>query len=175
MDPWLTAAIMIAGLVLIIIAFIGSVLPGLPGTPLGLVSFFLFPITGLFHYKGWWLTLLVLLIIMVVIVSILDYVFPVIMTKYFGGTKYAQWGGTLGILAGIFITSPLGPLAIIVGPFVGAFAGEILAGKSLEHSLKAASGSLLGFLAGTFGKICVCTVELIFYLAICTRVISHLI
>ncbi|TSA26144.1 MAG: DUF456 domain-containing protein [Bacteroidetes bacterium] len=42
---------------------------------------------------------------------------------------------------------------IIVGPFLGALVGEILAGKQSGEAFKAAFGSFLGFLAGSFMKL----------------------
>lgn len=48
------------------------------------------------------------------------------------------------MIAGLFF----GPWGIILGPFVGAVLGEMLAGKKTKHALKAGFGSFVGFLLG---------------------------
>jgi uncharacterized protein YqgC (DUF456 family) len=70
----------------------------------------------------------------------------------FGGTKYGAWGCTLGFLAAFWI----GPWGVVIGPFVGAFVGELIGGQDSHKSLKAALGSFVGFLLGSFLKIVVC-------------------
>ena len=60
----------------------------------------------------------------------------------------------IGLIAGFW----LGPFGIIIGPFVGAFVGELIASNNSEHALKAAWGSFVGFLFGTLLKLVVCLV-----------------
>jgi len=74
------------------------------------------------------------------VVSILDYVVPIWGTKRFGGSKYGTRGATIGLIIGIF----LGPAGIIIGPFAGAFVGELLFKDDMKYALKAGFGSLLG-------------------------------
>jgi hypothetical protein len=97
--------------------------------------------------------------VIMVVVSILDYLVPIYGTKKFGGSKRGVWGSTIGLIVGIFILpilgiviGPFGLLGIILGPFVGAYLGEMTAGKDSESALRAAFGSFIGFLAGTFMK-----------------------
>ena len=87
------------------------------------------------------------------VITVLDYIVPALGTKKFGGTKKGMWGSTLGLLAGMFIISfgPLGLGGILVGPFIGAYIGELIAHN--PHPWKAAFGSFIGFLAGTLLKI----------------------
>lgn len=87
-----------------------------------------------------------------VITLVLDYVIPIWGTKKFGGTKYGAWGCTLGFIAAFW----LGPFGVIIGPFVGALIGELIAGQDSKKSLKAAMGSFVGFLLGSFMKLVVC-------------------
>jgi uncharacterized protein YqgC (DUF456 family) len=166
--------ILILGLILIIIAYIGSVLPGLPGPPLAMVSIFLLPICNLYTYNWFEIIIIVILSLIVIASIILDYTLPSLMTKNFGGSKYATWGSNLAIIACIFISTPLGPFAIIVGPFLGAFIGEIYAKKTWKEALKSSTGTLVGFLAGTFGKLIVCTFITIYYIILCVMIIPTL-
>ena len=86
-------------------------MPGLPGTPLSylgiLILIFLpnFPIN---------LTYLVVMGVIAVIITILDYVIPIIGTKKFGGTKAGVRGSTIGLIVSIFVLPILG---ITIGPF----------------------------------------------------------
>ena len=73
-----------------------SVLPPLPGPILSYIAvlishFFIDKV----QFSTWGL---VLWAIVVVIVTILDYVLPVIATKKFGGTKWGVWGGMIGMV-----------------------------------------------------------------------------
>ena len=86
-------------------------------------------------------------------VTLLDYMIPAMGTKKFGGSKYGSWGCLIGTFAGFFVLPPFG---IIIMPFVGALAGELLGGSQPNVAVKAAFGSLLGFLGGVLCKAVVC-------------------
>lgn len=142
--------LIIIGITLLIIGFIGSVAPVLPGPPIAFVSLLLLQFTS----KQPFTTLfLILMAAIVVIVTILDYVIPTIGTKKFGGSSYGAWGCIIGTLAGLFMFPPLG---IIIMPFVGAFIGEMIYDNNIQKAVRAAFGSFLGFLGGTLMKLIVC-------------------
>jgi uncharacterized protein YqgC (DUF456 family) len=85
--------------------------------------------------------------VIAVVVYILDYIIPALGTKKFGGSKYGIIGTTVGLLVGLIF---LGPLGIIIGPFIGAFIGELIHdNENSNRALKAAFGSLIGFLFST--------------------------
>jgi uncharacterized protein len=96
----------------------------------------------------------------VILTLVLDYFIPAWGTKKFGGTKYGIWGCTLGFLAAFW----LGPWGVIIGPFVGAFIGEWLARQNSAHAFKAAIGSFVGFLMGSFVKVLACFLMLYYIL-----------
>ena len=58
----------------------------------------------------------------------------------------------LSILAGLFFV----PVGILLGPFLGAFLGELFARKPVGAALKGGFGAFLGFLSGVFLKILAC-------------------
>ncbi|UYW01314.1 DUF456 domain-containing protein [Flavobacterium agricola] len=134
-------------LVLMLAGIAGSLLPALPGPPLswlGILVFYSIPEVP-FNYYVVFISLFLTLVI-----TVLDYTIPAQGTKRFGGSKHGIWGTNIGLVVGIFAPIPFG---FIIGPFVGALLGELLFDKKgITHSLKAASGSFLGFLASTFMK-----------------------
>ncbi|MFZ9057546.1 MAG: DUF456 domain-containing protein, partial [Flavobacteriaceae bacterium] len=91
-------------------------------------------------------------------VFVLDYLIPILGTKKFGGTKKGMLGATLGVLVGLLF---LGPFGLIIGPFAGAYLGELLhRPDNKKRAIRAAFGSIIGFLTGVFLKF---TVALIYF------------
>ena len=126
-----------------IIGIAGSILPGLPGTPVSWVGLLLLYIWG---PEDMALKTLIVWGIVVVLVSVVDYVVPMYFTKLTGGSKYAERGALVGLVAGIILT----PIGMILGSFLGAFFFELYyTRKGSLQALKAAIGSFLGFITGT--------------------------
>ncbi len=132
-----------------IIGIAGSILPGLPGTPVSWIGMLILYIWGSgTNGAGEPMSTQTLIIwgLVVVIVSVIDYIVPMYFTKITGGSKYAERGALIGLVAGIILT----PVGMIAGSFLGAFRAELLyAKKDPTSSLKAAIGSFIGFIAGT--------------------------
>ncbi|MBR5832113.1 MAG: DUF456 domain-containing protein [Bacteroidales bacterium] len=152
-----TATILILiAIFMAVVGFVGAIIPGIPGTPLsfvGLLLLFFIPEVDYSSTFIWTMGLLA------AIITVLDYVIPIYGTKKFGGTKMGVRGSTIGMIVSIIILpllgiviGPFGIGGIILGPFLGAYIGEIMAGNS-ENAFRSAIGSFLGFLAGTFIKI----------------------
>jgi uncharacterized protein YqgC (DUF456 family) len=88
----------------------------------------------------------------------MDYALQVLVTKQFGGSRAASIGSFLGLLTGIFFLPPWG---MILGPFLGAFAGELI--HSRADGAKAfiiALGSILAFIVGSGAKLIVSSLML---------------
>lgn len=157
--------LVLLGFILILVGMIGSFLPVLPGPPiawLGLLALFFTNTVTIPVY------VLVITAIIAIVMFILDYVIPAEGTKRFGGSKAGAIGTTIGLIVGILAPIPLG---ILIGPFVGAFVGEVAFNNSdSKTAARAATGSLLGFLASSFMKFVVCLgfLGLFFF-----KVISH--
>ena len=132
-----------------IIGVAGSILPGLPGTPFSWIGLLILYIWGSgTNAAGGPMQLSTLVVwgVVVAIVSVIDYIVPMYLTKATGGSKYAERGAMIGLIVGIFLT----PIGMILGSFLGAFLAEIYWGKKTgEEALKAAVGSFLGFITGT--------------------------
>ena len=143
------AILIILGVICLITGMLGCILPTLPGPPLAYAGLLLLHFTDKVQYTT--AQLLVWLLI-VVVVQILDYLTPLLGSKYSGGSKWGNWGCVIGTVIGLFFA----PWGLIAGPFLGAVIGELLGDKELSQALKSGFGSLVGFLLGTVLKLTVC-------------------
>lgn len=129
--------------VLLIVGIAGSVLPVLPGPPLSWLGLLMLKfVPSVSHRLSW--TAIVVIGLITLAVAILDNILPIWSTKRIGGNKKVVWGAGIGFIAGFW----LGPLGIILGPFVGALIGGLISGSHLKPALKHASGAFIGFVAG---------------------------
>ena len=140
---------MVLAFLLLVASIIGSVLPVLPGVPLAYAGMLLLHLTDKIHFTT---PQLVIWLIIVVVLQIIDYITPLLGSKYSGGTSFGNRGCIAGTLLGMFFM----PWGVIIGPFIGAVAGEMLGGQDLSHAIRAGVGTLLGFLFGTLMKVVVC-------------------
>ncbi|AOW08473.1 DUF456 domain-containing protein [Flavobacterium gilvum] len=147
--------LLVLGFVCVIVGIFGSFLPVLPGPSISWVGIVLLYLTNAVPTNYW---ILGISLLITVGLTVLDYIIPAKGTKKFGGSSYGIWGTNIGLIVGIFAPIPLG---FIIGPFVGAFVGELIYDyKDHQRALKAATGSLLGFLASSFMKFVVCMMYL---------------
>ena len=129
--------------VLLIAGIAGSVLPVLPGPPLSWLGLLMLKfVPSVSHRLSW--TAIVVIGLITLAVAILDNILPIWSTKRIGGNKKVVWGAGIGFIAGFWI----GPVGIILGPFVGALIGGLISGSHLKPALKHASGAFIGFVAG---------------------------
>lgn len=134
------------GIILMITGILGCVLPIIPGPPLSYIGILLLHFTERYQFSS---QFLLIWAVITVVIYALDFIIPVWGTKKFGGSKHGAWGSMIGLIAGLFFP----PLGIIIGPFLGAVAGELISGKETRYALKSGLGSLVGFLGGTILKL----------------------
>lgn len=143
MSAGMSVILCIVAGVLLLVGFLGTFVPVLPGAPLawaGLLAAYFSEYTDISIFC------LIITAVIAVIVSVVDNIFPVAMTKKFGGSKYATTGATVGLIVGFFT----GPWGIILGPFFGALIGEFINKEGRNEGVfKAAFGAFMGFLLGT--------------------------
>ena len=72
---------------------------------------------------------------------VVDYVLPSVVARRFKCSGWGVFGCFAGTVAGLFFL----PLGLVLGPFLGTVAGELVAGRGVGASLKGGFGSLLGF------------------------------
>ncbi|MDT0605813.1 DUF456 domain-containing protein [Croceitalea rosinachiae] len=140
--------LLVIGFILMLIGILGSFLPVLPGPPISWIGLLLLYLTKAVPDNWWFLGIT---LFFAVLITVMDYIIPAMGTKKFGGSKAGMIGTVIGLLVAIFLPV-LGPLGIIIWPFVGALVGELSNKADQKTALKAAFGSFLGFLTGTFMK-----------------------
>lgn len=150
---------LVLGLLFVLVGILGSFLPVLPGPPLSWLGLLMLYLTKSVP-DNWWV--LGISLFLTLLVTVLDYVVPAMGTKKFGGTKAGMWGTVIGLLVALFVPV-FGPFGIIIWPFIGALVGELLNKANQKTALKAAFGSFLGFLTGTFMKLVLTVGFAIFY------------
>lgn len=148
--------LLVFGFILMLVGILGSFLPVLPGPTVSWVGLLLLHFTSVIP-EDWWFLGITLAIALTVFA--LDYIIPAVGTKKFGGTRAGMLGTTIGLLVALFFPI-LGPLGIIIWPFVGALVGELMNKADKKTATKAAFGSFIGFLTGTFLKFMVTIVFL---------------
>ena len=133
---------------MLLIGFVGGVVPVLPGPIIGYCG-----LLALIPTEKCPSTLvLVTMGLVVAAVTVADYVVPAIGAKKFNCSRWGTFGCFVGTIVGLFFV----PIGILVGPFLGAFLGELIAMKSIAAALKGGFGAFLGFLSGVFLKILAC-------------------
>lgn len=149
----------ILALLFLLTGLVGAILPVLPGPALSFLGLLSLYFTS---YDPFTDKFILIWLLITVAVTTIDQIVPVLGTKRMGGSNYGVWGSIIGLVLGLIFFPPLG---IIVGPFVGAVAGELIYGQNTSVALKSGLGSLLGFLGGTFMKLIFAAVAAYYILA----------
>ena len=137
-----------AGAVCLLVGFVGCVIPVLPGVALAYASLLTLIPTAYALPTG----RLVTAGIIAIVALVLDYVVPTLGAKKFNCSGWGIFGCMAGTVVGLFFI----PFGILLGPFLGAVLGELVAGKEMTVALRGGFGALLGFLFGVVLKLVVC-------------------
>lgn len=135
---------------LMFLGLAGSILPLLPGPPLAYGGLLLY--AYLTDFADVTVTALVIFGVLTAFSLILDALAPVLGAKGYKASTSGMVGAFVGTVVGIFI---LGPIGILLGPVIGAFAGEYFANRDHERALKISWGAFVGFLVGSMAKVVV--------------------
>lgn len=138
---WLLAgALVLAGLA-------GAVLPALPGVPLVFGGLWLAAwIDDYARVSGW--TLGVLGVLTVIALGV-DFAATALGAKKVGASRQAIAGAALGTFVGIFFGLP----GLLLGPFIGAVAGELAARGHVGQAMDVGVATWMGLLFGTLAKL----------------------
>ena len=144
----MTLVLLIVAGVLLLTGFIGCVVPVLPGPLLAYCGLLVLIPTE----KCPSTFVLVTMGLVVAAVTVADSVVPAIGAKKFNCSRWGTFGCFVGTIIGMFFI----PLGILLGPFLGAFCGELIAQKPVGDALKGGFGAFLGFLSGVVLKLLAC-------------------
>jgi len=138
---YLLAALLVLG------GIAGSVLPALPGVPMVFAGLLIAAWADGFARVG--VLTLVLLGLLTLASFAIDFTATALGARRVGATKLAVAGAALGTLAGLFLGIP----GLILGPFVGAVAGELLSHGQVQRATRAGVATWIGLLFGTLAKL----------------------
>ena len=138
---YLLAALLVLG------GIAGAVLPALPGVPMVFAGLLVAAWAGDFTRVG--VVTLVLLGLLTLASFAIDFAATALGAKRVGATKLAVAGAALGTLAGLFLGIP----GLILGPFAGAVAGELLSHGQVQQATRAGVATWVGLLFGTLAKL----------------------
>lgn len=124
-----------------------SVMPALPGIPLVFGGIWMIAAVDHYHHLGvGWLLGIALV---GTVGLILDVLAGALGAKRVGASPRAVCGTLLGTVVGIFFGLP----GLLLGPFLGAVAGELSAGGSISRSTRVGIGTWIGLIFGTIMKL----------------------
>ena len=138
---WLCAA------ALILVGLAGAVLPAIPGVPLVFAGVWLGAWIDDYARVGGWTV--VVIGVLGAIAMAMDLVATALGAKKVGASRQAITGAAVGTFVGVFFGLP----GIVLGPFVGAVVGEVLARGNLEQAMSVGVGTWMGLLFGTLAKL----------------------
>lgn len=144
---WVDVLLWVLVLVLVVAGILGLLLPALPGPPVLFAGLLLAAWIDDFAYVGW--VTLGLLAVLALVISLVDFAAGSLGASRFGATPRGAWGALLGAIAGL----ALGPVGILVGPFLGAVLGELSARRALADATRAGAGATLGLIIGAAVKL----------------------
>jgi uncharacterized protein YqgC (DUF456 family) len=144
MDP---VILQVIAAVLVIVGLAGTVLPLLPGIAFVFGGLLLAAWADDFQRVGA-LTLTILGFLTALAIAA-DLVASALGAKRMGASPRAIVGATLGAIVGLFFGLP----GLVLGPFIGAVAGELSANRQLLHAGRAGLGTWLGLLLGSIAKL----------------------
>ena len=150
-------ALLILAFILLAAGLLGAVIPMIPGPPLSYCGLLVLHWSG---HGGFSPVFLWVWAGITIAVTITDFLLPSLMAKSFGGSRAASIGSFAGLVAGMFFFPPLG---LIIGPFLGALAGELIYKRTYSHqALKVAFGAFLSFIVGSGIKLMASAVMLFY-------------
>jgi len=144
MDP---VILQVIAVVLVIVGLAGTVIPLLPGIAFVFGGLLLAAWADDFQRVGA-LTLTILGLLTALAIAA-DLLASALGAKRMGASPRAIVGATLGAILGLFFGLP----GLVLGPFIGAVAGELSANRQLLHAGRAGLGTWLGLLLGSIAKL----------------------
>lgn len=157
MDP---AIYLVIAALLVVVGLVGTVVPVLPGPLLVFGGLFIAAWAQDFSRVG--AVGLTVIGALALAAFAVDFVASVMGAKRVGASPRALAGAALGGLVGLFFGIP----GLILGPFIGAFLGELWARGGLVQAGKVGVGTWLGLLFAAIAKVVIAFLMIAIFLAI---------
>jgi len=136
------------GALFILLGIVGSFIPIIPGPLTGWLGLLILSFAPSINLEK---RFLLFYFCIALTIFILDNIIPILGAKKFGGGRGSTLGSAIGLIVGILF---LGPFGILLGPFFGAFLGELVVNiDNKKGAFGAAIGALIGFFTGVFLKL----------------------
>jgi hypothetical protein len=88
--------------------------------------------------------------IMTLVIFVADYISNLYFVRKYGGSKASQWAAIGGLALGPFV---MGPIGLVVIPFVAVIVVELVLQKDIRQASMAALGTFFGFISSTLIKL----------------------
>jgi uncharacterized protein YqgC (DUF456 family) len=150
---------------LFLLNLIGVIVPVIPDALLVWVAFLLYQFFIATVPLSWtfWVPMTVLTLFLIGA----DMLSNMYFVKKYGGDKWSMAAAVVGILLGMFVLGAfLGPLSIVVGPFLAVFLVEMVRNNGTEKAFRIALGTVLGFLSSTVAKIVIQLIMIVWFLVV---------
>jgi uncharacterized protein YqgC (DUF456 family) len=154
-----TTLLLVLAVLLVLAGLAGTVVPLLPGVPMVFGGLLLAAWAEGFLRVGAWP--LVAIGALALLSLGIDFVATLLGAKKVGASPQALVGATIGGIVGIFLGIP----GLLLGPFIGAVAGEFHARRKLDQAGMVGLGTWLGLLIGAIAKIVVAFLMIGIFLA----------
>ena len=148
---------------LLLLGLAGTVVPFLPGTPLILVAALVHAIA--YDWAPITVTRLLILSALTAVGYALHYAASALGARGAGGSKWAVVGALVGGIVGLFFGIP----GLLLGPPLGAIAGELLKSGDLATSVRTGIAAFIGMVAGAIANVAIGVVMIALFLWWATR------
>jgi len=142
---------------MILVGLAGCLISKFPGAPISYLGLVVLNYTSIAEFS---LPFFIRFGLLVIIVQGLDYLIPKWGERKFGGSRHGVWGSLIGMLAFMFF----GIIGVISGAILGAFVGELFAGKESNEAIHHAIKSFIYFILGTILQVIACGIFLYYYI-----------
>ena len=149
----------VAAVVLVIVGLLGTVLPVIPGAIFVFGGLLLAAWADGFTRVG--IVGLSIIGVLALLSWVADFVASLLGAKRVGASPLALLGATVGGGVGLFF----GLAGMILGPFAGAVAGELIARRQLVQAGKVGLGTWLGLVAAAVVKVIIAFMMIATFLA----------
>jgi uncharacterized protein len=137
----------VLAIALILIGIVGTFLPAVPGAVAVFGGMLLAAWIDDFQRIGW--ITLTILGVLTALTFVFDIIGGLLGAKRVGASRLALVGAAVGTLVGLFF----GFVGIVLGPFIGAVAGELIHRQQLDRAARVGVATWIGLAVGALAKV----------------------